>query len=175
MNILVVTGSPRKNGNTEIMAEEFARCAIEAGHQVTVRNLSISKVEPCIACQYCFTHDGVCVQKDDMNDILNDLNSADMLVLASPIYWFDVSAQMKCFIDRMYALAKKGFHIQSIAMLLNSGADGVYDAAETQIRYIASYLKWDLKGVLKVPNLKEKGSIKESKELEKVREFAKSL
>lgn len=175
MNILVVTGSPRKNGNTEIMAEEFARCATEIGHQVTIRKLSIDKVGPCIACQYCFTHDGVCVQNDDMNDILNDLNQADMLVIASPIYWFDVSAQTKCFIDRMYALAKKGFHIQSIAMLLNSGADGVYDAAEKQIRYIASYLNWDLKGIVKIPNMKEKGSVKDSVELEKVRDFAKSL
>ena len=175
MNILVVTGSPRKNGNTEIMAEEFARCATEAGHQVTVRKLSKEKVNPCIACQYCFTHDGICVQNDDMNDILKDLNQADMLVIASPIYWFDVSAQTKCFIDRMYALGKKGFHIQSIAMLLNSGADGVYAAAETQMRYIASYLKWELKGIIKIPNLQEKGSVTDSKELVQVREFAKSL
>lgn len=175
MNILVITGSPRKNGNTEIMAEVFAQSATEAGHTVTVRKLSDNKVDPCIACKYCFTHDGVCVQNDDMNDILKDLNQADMLVLASPIYWFDVSAQTKCFIDRMYAFAKKGFHLKSIAMLLNSGADGVYDAAESQLRSIASYLKWEIKGIIKIPNLKEKGSIKDAKELDQVREFAKLL
>jgi multimeric flavodoxin WrbA len=175
MNILVVTGSPRKNGNTEIMAEVFAQSTIETGHQVTVRKLSELKVNPCIACKYCFTHDGTCVQKDDMNDILKDLDKADMLVLASPIYWFDVSAQTKCFIDRMYACAKKGFHIKSIAMLLNSGADGVYDAAEAQLKLTASYLKWEMKGIIKIPNLEEKGSIKYAKELEQVRDFAKSL
>ncbi len=82
MNILVVTGSPRKNGNTEIMAGVFAAAAVEAGHQVTVRKLSEAKVNPCIACKYCFTHDGICVQNDDMNEILNDLNQADMLVFA---------------------------------------------------------------------------------------------
>lgn len=175
MNILVVTGSPRKNGNTEIMAEEFAKSAIEAGHNVLVKKLSEKKVNPCIACEYCFTHDSVCVQNDDMNEMLKDLDQADMLVLASPIYWFDVSAQTKCFIDRMYAFAKKGFHLKSIAMLLNSGADGVYDAAEAQLKSIASYLKWEIKGIIKVPNLRKKGAIKDAKELEQLRDFAKSL
>ncbi len=175
MNILIITGSPRKNGNTEIMAGIFAEAAREAGHQVTVRKLSENKVNPCIACKYCFTHDGVCVQNDDMNEILKDLNQTDMLVLASPIYWFDVSAQMKCFIDRMYAFAKKGFHIKSIAMLLNSGADGVYDAAEVQLKAMASYLKWEIKGIIKIPNLQEKGSIINAKELQQVSDLAKSL
>ncbi|PXV91140.1 NADPH-dependent FMN reductase [Lachnotalea glycerini] len=121
------------------------------------------------------THDGVCIQKDDMNELLVDLDQADMLVLASPIYWFDVSAQMKCFIDRMYAFGVKGFHVSSIAMLLNSGADHVYDAAEAQLRAISSYLKWENRGIIKIPNLKEKGSIKQAEGLSQVYDFAKSL
>lgn len=175
MNILVVTGSPRKNGNTEIMAEVFAEAAKEKGHEVTVKKLSSLRVNPCLACKYCFTHDGVCVQKDDMNSILKDLSKTDLLVIASPIYWFDISAQTKCFIDRMYAFGKKGFHINSIAMLLNSGADGVYGAAEAQLKAISSYLKWELKGIIKVPNMGEKGSMSTSTGLQKVREFAQSL
>lgn len=175
MNILVVTGSPRKNGNTEIMAEAFAEAVKKKGHEVTVKKLSSLKVNPCVDCKYCFTHDGVCVQKDDMNSILKDLDKADLLVIASPIYWFDISAQTKCFIDRMYAFGKKGFHINSIAMLLNSGADGVYDAAEAQLKAISSYLKWELKGIIKVPNMSKKRSMNASEGLQKVREFAQSL
>jgi len=175
LNILVVTGSPRKNGNTEIMASTFAKSATEAGHKVTVKELSTLKVEPCLACTYCFTHDGVCIQNDDMNSILTDLSQADMLVLASPVYWFDVSAQTKCFIDRMYAFAKKGFHIKSIAMLLNSGADGVYDAAKTQLNSICSYLKWENKGVITISGMAEKGSMLKSEGLKQVRDFAASL
>ena len=175
MNILVVTGSPRKNGNTEIMASAFVKSAREAGHEVTVKELSTLKVEPCLACTYCFTHDGVCIQNDDMNSILTDLSQADMLVLASPVYWFDVSAQTKCFIDRMYAFAKKGFHIKSIAMLLNSGADGVYDAAKAQLNSICSYLKWENKGVITISGMAEKGSMLKSEKLEQVRDFAASL
>ncbi len=175
MNILIVTGSPRKNGNTEIMADAFSQSAREAGHKVTIRKLSTLKINPCLDCKYCFNHEGVCIQKDDMNEILKDVKQTDMLVIASPIYWFDISAQTKCFIDRMYAFAKKGFRISSIAMLLNSGSDGVYAAAEAQLHDISSYLKWELKGVIKVPDMDEKGSMVGSAGLEKVREFAKSL
>lgn len=175
MNLLIITGSPRRNGNTEIMAETFAQSAKTAGHEVTVKNLSTLKVGPCLACQYCFTHDGVCIQQDDMNSILKDLEGADMLVLASPIYWFDVSAQTKAFVDRMYAFAKKGFRIKSIAMLLNSGAPNVYDAAEAQLNAICSYLKWENKGVIKIPGMLEKGSMKTSDKLESVKDFAASL
>lgn len=175
MNVLVVTGSPRKNGNTEIMANAFTESARAAGHHVMVRNLSALNVNPCIDCKYCFTHEGICVQKDDMNEILKDVEQTDLLVLASPIYWFDVSAQTKCFVDRMYAFAKKGFKISSVAMLLNAGADNVFDAAEAQIKAISSYLKWDLKGVIKVPNMSEKGSMSASNCLEEVREFGRNL
>lgn len=175
MNIMVVTGSPRKGGNTEIMADVFAESARTTGHTVTVKNLSQLKVAPCIACKYCFSHNGECVQKDDMNGILKELDQTDLLVLASPIYWFDVSAQTKCFIDRMYALGKRGFHIQSIAMLLNSGADNVYAAAEAQLKAISTYLKWEIKGIIKAPNMTEKGSVQNSPELQKVRDFAVSL
>ena len=64
MNILVVTGSPRKGGNTEILADAFAQAAKESGHEVAVRKLSRLKVGPCLACEYCFTHGGVCVQDE---------------------------------------------------------------------------------------------------------------
>jgi multimeric flavodoxin WrbA len=157
------------------MADTFAESAKAAGHDVTVKNLSTLKVGPCLGCQYCFTHDGVCIQQDDMNSILNDLAETDMLVLASPIYWFDVTAQTKAFVDRMYAFAKKGFRIKSIAMLLNSGGSNVYDAAEAQLNAICSYLKWENKGVIKIPEMLEKGSMNTSDKLESVRDFAASL
>lgn len=172
MNILVVTGSPRKGGNTEILADVFAKAARENGHEVTVRKLSGLKVGPCLACEYCFTHDGVCVQKDDMNEILKDVHEADMLVLASPIYWFDVSAQMKCFIDRMYACASTGFHITSAAMLLDSASPSVYSAAQAQLKDICAYLKWENKGVFTAPGMTEKGSIYQSGALAQVEAFA---
>lgn len=175
MKILVVTGSPRKGGNTEVLADTFAQAARENGHTVVVRKLSALKVGPCLACEYCFSHDGVCVQKDDMNEILKDVDGTELLVLASPIYWFDISAQMKCFIDRLYACAKKGFTIQAAAMLLDSGSPGVYNAAQTQLKDICEYLGWKNMGAITAPGMVEKGSIFQSSALQQVQTFAENL
>lgn len=175
MNILVVTGSPRRGSNTEVLADAFAEAAVECGHRVMVRKLSGLKVGPCLACEYCFSHDGVCVQNDDMNEILKDVAGAELLVIASPIYWFDVSAQTKCFIDRLYACAKKGFHIKAAAMLLDSGSPGVYTAAQAQLKDICEYLGWRDLGAITAPGMTEKGSIYQSSALEQVRTFAENL
>lgn len=175
MNILVVAGSPRRGGNTEILADTFAGSARENGHEVTVRKLSQYKVGPCLACEYCFSHDGTCVQQDDMNQILKDVEKADMLILASPIYWFDISAQTKCFIDRLYAHAKKGFHIRSAGMLLDSGSPGVYTAAQAQLKDICKYLGWEYLGAITAPGMTEKGSICQSSAIAQAENFAAHL
>lgn len=175
MNILVISGSPRKGGNTEIMAETFAKGAIESGHDVTIKTLSTLKVEPCTACGYCFTSGGVCAQKDDMVEILEALDKADMLVFASPVYWFDISAQLKSAIDRMYARGKVGFHHKYVALLLNSGAPGVYDAAIAQYKATNTYLKWEDNGIITISGMDTKGAMKNSDKLKEVFEFGKSL
>ena len=100
MNILVLNGSPRKKGNTEIMADAFIKGASEQGHQVEKVNLGHMKIAPCLACEFCFTHNGVCVQKDDMAEILDKMVEADVIVLATPVYFYTMDAQMKTLIDR---------------------------------------------------------------------------
>lgn len=175
MNIVVISGSPRKGGNTEIMAETFAKGAKESGHEVTIKTLSTLKVAPCTACGYCFTSGGVCAQKDDMSEILEVIDKADMLVFASPVYWFDISAQLKCAIDRMYARGKIGFHHKYVALLLNSGSPGVYDAAIAQYKATNSYLKWEDKGIITISGMEKKGSMNNSEKLKEVFEFGKNL
>ena len=175
MNIVVISGSPRRGGNTEIMSEAFTKGAIESGHEVTIKKLSSLKVAPCTACKYCFTSGGTCSQKDDMTEILEAVDQADMLVFASPIYWFDITAQLKCTIDRMYARGKVGFHHKYVGLLLNSGATGVYDAAIAQYKATNSYLKWKDKGIITIPEMEEKGSMNYSEKLQEVFEFGKSL
>ena len=153
MNILVLNGSPRKKGNTEIMADAFIKGALEQGHQVEKVNLGHMKIAPCLACEFCFTHNGVCVQKDDMAEILDKVDNADMIVFASPIYWFSISAQLKAAIDRLYARAKKGFNIRYAALLLDSASDGVYRSAVAAYEDTCSYLRWENKGILTVPGM----------------------
>lgn len=175
MNILIVSGSPRRGGNTDIMAETFREEAAKNGHQAELISLSGKKIAPCLGCQYCFSHDGQCVQKDDMAQLLEMVDKADLLVLASPIYWFDVSAQLKCFIDRLYARGKKGFHHNQAALLLDSASPGVYDAAISQYKAICAYLKWEDKGIITIPGMKQKGDMAQNADLDKVRQLARGL
>lgn len=175
MYILVISGSPRKGGNTEIMADAFAEGARESGHTVAVKKMSGLKVAPCLACEYCFTHDGVCVQKDDMAEILAEADKADMLVFASPIYWFNLSAQTRCVIDRLYARAKKGFHSTKTALLLDSGSPGVYSGAIAAYKDTNDYLHWQDMGIITIPGMDRKGAMKTSPKLAEVRQFGKSL
>ncbi len=87
MNIAVLSGSPRKGANTDTMVETFAETAHEAGHTVEVIRVAGQKRSLCcLGCRYCFTHEGACVQKDDMADVIESLKGADMVVFASPIY-----------------------------------------------------------------------------------------
>lgn len=129
MKIVVLTGSPRKGGNTQIMAEAFAKGARRAQHEVVVLDVAAMTIHGCLGCKYCFAHHGECVQKDDMAKVFAALSDADMVVFASPIYWFDITAQMKTTIDRLYAGGSTGFHFHKTALLLDAGADHVFDAA----------------------------------------------
>lgn len=175
MKITILNGSPRAGGNTEIMAKAFEKGALEAGHQVTLINLAGKKIAGCLGCQYCFAHDGACVQKDDMAAILERIDETDLLVFASPIYWFDMTSQLKSVIDRMYARAMKGFSLKKTGLLLDSGSPGVYDAALAQYKAMGSYLKWESIGEVCIPDMAEKGSMKESALLNKAYELGKSL
>lgn len=175
MKILVLNGSPRPQGNTEIMVNEFAKGAMEAGNEVTIFNLTGKKIAGCIGCEYCFSHDGNCVQKDDMTAILAAMDETDMVVFASPIYWFDISGQLKCAIDRMYSKLKKGFNFHKVALLLNSGTDGVYDAAIAQYKSANAYAKWEDMGIITIPGMSKKRSMEKSKRLKEVYEFGSSI
>lgn len=97
--ILIVASSPRKNGNSDILAAQFAKGAVEAGSSVEtvfVRNLHFNYCKGCLAC----VKSGKCVQTDDMASVLPKMMEADAIVFASPVYYYSLSGQMKTFIDR---------------------------------------------------------------------------
>ena len=175
MNILVISGSPRKGGNTDIMAEAFAGGARESGNQVVIKNAGSMKIEPCMDCQYCFDHDGQCVQHDDMAEIMEEFDKADMVVFASPVYWFSMSAQIKLAIDRFYARNETGFHPTQAALLLNAMSEGVFDAAIAQYKYMNNYLNWIDRGIVTIGGMEDKGSMKDHPKLREVIELGKSL
>lgn len=101
--VLILSGSPRKGGNSDLLCDEFLRGAREAGHSVEKIRVAERKVAPCSACYYCRKSGGVCARKDDMAEILQKMIDADVLVLASPVYFYSIDAQLKAVIDRTVA------------------------------------------------------------------------
>ena len=98
-HILILSGSPRKGGNSDLLCDEFAKGAQEAGHQVEKIRVQEQKIGPCLACYGC-RGTGVCVQKDGMAAILEKIVAADVLVLATPVYFYSMDGQLKTLIDR---------------------------------------------------------------------------
>lgn len=99
MKVLAILASPRKGGNSGILADSFLRGASKAGCEVEKVYLQDLGLAPCMACYAC-RHKGVCIQEDGGNELLDKVIGADLIVLASPVYFYSVSAQMKIFIDR---------------------------------------------------------------------------
>ena len=101
--VLILEGSPRRNGNSAILSKEFARGAEEAGCSVETVCVAAKKIAGCLGCNACYRNGGTCVQKDDMAEIREKMLAVDAIVLASPIYFYSMTAQMKALIDRTYA------------------------------------------------------------------------
>ena len=97
--VLIISGSPRKGGNSDLLCDEFMRGALEAGHTAKKVRLQELKIGGCRACYGC-RNTGVCVQKDDMAALLEKLVQTDVIVLATPVYFYSMDGQMKTMIDR---------------------------------------------------------------------------
>lgn len=168
MKILVLNGSPRAQGNTATMIDAFKKGAIQAGNSVLVIDVCKKKIAGCLACEYCHTKGtGCCVQKDDMQEVYTELENAEMLVIASPIYYHGISGQLKCVIDRFYTALypNKPKHLSKVAMILSSGDNDMYDGAKFSYQGdFLDYLGLEDMGVFTAHGY-ENGSDKKSKEL----------
>lgn len=170
--ILIVIGSPRKKGNSASLAHKTAEGARSAGAECEVVCLHEMNIKPCNACDYCLTKPGhSCILKDDMQKLYPKLVKADAIVIAGPVYWFTVSAQVKLFMDRWYALIGKNGHAlkgKKIGIILTYGdvdpyAAGAVNAIRTYqdaFRYIGAPILGMVYGTGNEP-----GEIKNNKEL----------
>lgn len=137
MNILILNGSPRPQGHTSQMLAAFREGAESGGHRLRQIDVCRKNIRGCLACEYCHTKgQGKCVQKDDMQEVYEALGQAELLVLASPIYYHNLSGQLKCTIDRFYAAAypDRPPHLTKVAMFLSSGDPDIYDGALYSLR-----------------------------------------
>lgn len=128
--VLIISSSPRKGGNSDILCGEFLRGSLDAGHSAEKIALREKRINPCTGCGFCNSNGNTkCSQNDDMAEILDKMQAADVIVLATPIYFYSVSGQMKTFIDRICARytrleGKSFFFIMSAA-----------DSSQTAIRH----------------------------------------
>lgn len=172
MKILVLNGSPRPHGNTAAMVEAFAEGASEAGHSVKVIPVCQHRIAGCIACEYCHTKgNGRCIQQDDMQMVYPLLEEAEMIVLASPIYYHSFTGQLQCAINRIYALDKPK-NLRKAALLMSSGSDHVYCGAiyEYQNSFL-NYLHLENMGIFSAFDKQNKSEEK----LAELREFGRNL
>lgn len=172
MKIVILNGSPHLNGPTSDMVNGFIEGATSVGHEVEHFHVAHMNIHGCIACEYCRNKKkGKCVQKDDMQEIYPKLKGADMIVFASPIYYFTLSAQLQAAIQRTYAIdiPKK---VKKVALILSSGSPFVYGPAITE--YYQSIVEyWGVQSVgIFTANGKQNKSKKKRNELV---EFGKRL
>jgi multimeric flavodoxin WrbA len=171
MKILVLNGSPHPKGNTKALIDAFTKGAQSAGHEVVECPVGSMTIKGCLGCEYCHTKgNGACIQKDDLEKILPAYKEADMIVFASPIYYFTMSAQMEAAIQRVYCIGKP-LKAKKAALLLTSGSPGIYDAATAQFKAYMAYAGIEAASII-TSNGEENNS--EAK-LNEIREFAKGL
>ena len=177
-NIIVLNGSPRK-GNTAELIKSFTSGAESVGHKVTVFDLQKMNIHPCMGC--CAggkDPESSCVQKDDMLKIYPEYKAADIVVLASPLYYWNISGQLKCAFDRLFAVAECNENyanpIKDSVLLM--AAEG-YEFEETLNWYdnLMKHLGWNSLGKVLCGGVMNIGDIKGKPELEKAKELGKSI
>ena len=136
-NILVLSGSPRKGGNSDMLCDQFIQGAKEAGHITEKVYVHEQNIAYCKACYYCRDNGGACVIKDNMADVLQKMIDADVIVFASPVYFYSIDAQLKALIDRTVArwleVKNKEFYY------IMTAADSGIEAMETTLACFRGY------------------------------------
>ena len=165
MKIVVLTGSPRKNGNTNYMADRFIAGAKEAGHEVYKFDCAQKDISGCIGCNHC-NMNGPCIYDDDFTQLRPKLIEADLVAFVSPMYYFGFSSQLKRVIDRFYAINGQIKGASKKAVFMMAYADTSKTEAEAMTAHyktLIKYLGWKDAGMVIAPGVWTAGSIKNTK------------
>ena len=176
--VLILSGSPRKGGNSDILCDEFMRGAIEAGNEVEKIRVTEKKIAPCTGCYFCRNSGGRCALNDDMTEVLQKIIDCDVLVLSSPVYFYSICAQLKAVIDRTVArwteiANKELFYIAT-------AAEEDEDTLDTTLACFHGFAKcidgYEEKGILYGKGVHEKGDVVNRQELMQIaREMGESV
>ena len=175
--IVILVGSVRKGGNTEILAKAFAEGARQ-NHEVEIISVADYNINPCIGCNSCFDREGHgCFQQDDMQKIYPKLAEEDVIVAASPVYFYGISAQLKALVDRLHTPMRNTFKVKKLALLCVAAATlpTVFDSIKMQYQLILDYFNLEDAGTVLVKGVKDKGDIEGNQALEEAYRLGKSV
>lgn len=161
--ILVLTGSPRKNGNTFAMTDAFIAAAEAKGHTITRFDTAFMNVGGCHGCMTCYKTGKACSYDDDYNTIAPAILEADAILFAAPVYWYTIPAQLKAVIDKMFSLCVGGKDIAGKQWALISACEendmSVFDGITKPLERSAALIKWEEVGKVLVPGVFNPGDI----------------
>ena len=170
MRIVILNGSPRSE-NTSAMVEAFSEGARSKGHEVNVIHVGKMNIAGCLGCEYCHGEgEGKCIQKDDMEKVLPLYAECDMVVIASPIYYFGMTAQLYAAIQRTYS-AGDAIKLTKAALLLSSASPDPFDGAISTYKGILSFTGVEDTGIITAAGDENKSE----KKLKEIRDFAAGL
>lgn len=163
MKILVLTGSPRKRGNTFALVEAFTNAAQAKGHEVVRFDTAMMHIGGCRACMTCYKTGKACSFDDDFNTIAPHILDADAVVYAMPVYWYSIPAQIKGVIDRVFSLVIGGKDVAGkrcgIITCCEEHDASVMDGVTMPLRRTFDLLKWNLVGEVCIPGVLNEGDI----------------
>ena len=161
--IVVITGSPRKNGNSFAMTDAFIQAAEARGHTITRFDAAMKKVGGCRACETCFKTGKACSFDDDFNTIAPAILEADAVVFTMPVYWYSIPAQIKGVIDRLFSFVVGGKDIsgKECAVIACCEEDDLsaMDGVRVPLERSAALMKWKMVGEVLVPGVLNAGDI----------------
>lgn len=161
--IVVITGSPRKAGNSMLMAEAFMDTAKRKGHQVQRFDAAFLQVGHCNACETCFQTGKACRYNDDFNTIAPAILEADVVVISTPVYWYAVPAPLKAILDKLYSFVVSDREVAGKECILLGCCEeddmSVLDGIRVPIERSAAYLKWKMVGEVLIPGVWLPGDI----------------
>ena len=174
--VLIISASPRKGGNSDTLCDEFAKGAKESGNSVEKINLVDKNIGFCKACYAC-TKLGKCFQKDDVNEILEKMMDTDVLVLASPVYFYTMNAQMKTLIDRTVPLYEKmkNKDIYLIATAAETGEEILERTIDGFRGFMDCYDGFVEKGVIRAAGVYQVGEVQSTKYMQQAYDMGKNV
>ena len=177
--IVVITGSPRKNGNSFAMTEAFIKASEEKGYTVTRFDAAMKNVGGCHACETCFKSGKACSFDDDFNTISNDIMEADAVVFTMPVYWYSIPAQIKGVIDKLFSFCVAGKEVAGKKCALITCCEendmSVMDGVRIPIERTAALLKWEMAGEVLIPGVLNVGDIEKTDGCKQAAELADKI